>query len=118
MEIPSRVVEAHAAMMIPAHIDMEHAINAAICFATAFCVLFIVDKAVARCFKRPFFVLHLALLSPQQCASVGPDGQPNALYMAWIYAIHIYHPLFFNDPSPLVTFCPLPTPSRTRQSRR
>mmetsp|Transcript_46601 Transcript_46601/g.151401 ORF Transcript_46601/g.151401 Transcript_46601/m.151401 type:complete len:274 (+) Transcript_46601:252-1073(+) len=112
MEILSRVVEAHTAMMNPAHINADHAINAAICFATAFCVLFIVDKAVARRFKRPFFVLHLvanvvisaltlggglrALLSPQQCVSVGPDGQPNALYMAWIYAIHIYHPLFFN----------------------
>ena len=82
------------------------------CTLTAFCLIYIVDRAFARKFKKPYFVLHVganmvisaltvrgtirSLLSPTTCTTPPADGgYVNALYMCWIYAIHIYHPIFF-----------------------
>jgi len=108
-----RVVEAHAAMHRPARsIDQAYLLNAAIVFLTAFVIIGIVDRSACRRFKRSFFALHVfanvvitaltlagacrALMNPT-ASSIIVDSEPSsAIFLCWIYAIHIYHPIFFS----------------------
>lgn len=108
----SHVLDAHAAMIAPKSVDLEHAGNAVICTLTAFtfCVAF--DRLVARKFKRPYMCLHVAvnivitaltfsgavraLMEPSSSTVVTPgEAVPNSLYICWVYALHIYHPIAF-----------------------
>ena len=110
--VVGRWLDAHREMAAPKQADARYAMSATICTLTAFCLIYIVDRAFARKFKKPYFVLHVganmvisaltvrgtirSLLSPTTCTTPPADGgYVNALYMCWIYAIHIYHPIFF-----------------------
>ena len=68
-------------------------------------------RLVARKFKRPYFLLHVfaniiitwysfggvlhALAAPSKTTLPGSEGPVSQMYLVWIYAIHIYHPIFF-----------------------
>jgi hypothetical protein len=99
-------------MLAPGEINTKHVINQVICMATAFAICAAVDRGVCRRFKKPYFALHVfvnaiivalvmpgamrALMAPSTSSVIPPGVQgPNALYMAWIYALHVYHPIFF-----------------------
>ena len=110
----ARVVEAHAALISPPdrEADAEYVCNAAICSLTAFIFCAVVDRLIARRFKRSYMALHVvvntiitaltlpgamrALISPSTSSVIAPGREsPNALYMCWVYALHIYHPIAY-----------------------
>ena len=113
MLLIDRVVAAHRAMLAPSGtVDAAVVADAAICTVTAFALCGLVHATVARHFKRTYFALHVfantvitALTLPgalralvhAENSTVVANGaiQPNVLYMCWIYALHLYHPLFF-----------------------
>lgn len=92
-------------MMKPRDIGLDHVVNQIICMATAFVICAVFDRLFCRQFKRPYFALHVfanivivglvfpgairALLNPTKSSVIPPGVQgPNALYLAWIYALH------------------------------
>ena len=92
-------------MMKPRDIGLDHVVNQIICMATAFVICAVFDRLFCRRFKRPYFALHVfanivivalvfpgairALLNPTKSSVIPPGVQgPNALYLAWIYALH------------------------------
>lgn len=105
------VTEAFDALANPRSIDSTHAVNVLIVSGVAFAFLFVCDKLVARRFRRPYMVLHLiantiitwltlvgslrALTYPSASTLPGEEGPVSQVFLAWIYAIHIYHPIFF-----------------------
>jgi len=112
VDVLTAVIDAHRTLLAPDAIDAKRHKASLICFATTFAICGLFDAIVARRFKKPYFVLHVfvnavitALVVPgaiKACttpyeASVPAPGvqQPDALYMVWIFALHIYHPIFF-----------------------
>ena len=107
----ARVVDAHTELMSPVGVNARHLENVGIAFTVAFALIGLCHALVARHFKRPYFVLHVfanivisaltlpgamrALTNPQLSTTISAEGQSNALYQCWIFAIHIYHPIFF-----------------------
>ena len=111
MEVWSRIYDAHVAMANPSTIDAEYMMNGAIVSACSFGILAVFDRLVARRFKRSYFALHVfaniiitamvlqpamrALLNPTSSTIVPTDGKASsALFVCWVYALHIYHPIF------------------------
>ena len=111
------IANAHSAMMESSSaMPMERCFHAAICSLTAFAICGLFHALVARHFKRQYFCLHVfantvitaltlpgsirALLNANNSVVIANGAyQPNALYMCWIYALHIYHPIFFKTGS-------------------
>ena len=105
----SRITTAHAAMHSPGTIDTEHIKNGAIVSACAFVIIATFDMVVARRFRRVYFALHVfanAVISSLTVAgafralanptgSTVPSVGTDAIFMCWVYALHIYHPLVF-----------------------
>lgn len=112
LSVVNRIVDAHAAMISPKKVDLEHVGNAVICTLTAFAFCVVVDRLIARKFNRPYMALHVlvniviialtlpgamrALMHPTSSAVViSAEAVPSSLYLCWVYAIHIYHPIAF-----------------------
>ena len=68
-------------------------------------------RLIARRLKRSYFFLHVvanvaitwysfggvlrSLAAPSTSTLPGAEGPVSQMYLVWIYAIHIYHPIFF-----------------------
>lgn len=106
-----RVATAHSVMSSPIKIDVDYIKNGIIVSACAFLILACFDRLVARRFKRSYFALHVfaniiisalcwvpamsALLNPAASTVPAPGKASSAVFMCWVYALHIYHPIFF-----------------------
>ena len=105
------VRDAHVAMAHPTEINSAHLFNGFVVTVTAFCILFVFDKLFARVFVRRYFALHVfanvvitwltireacgALLNPCSSAIPLPGSACSSIFVGWVYALHIYHPIFF-----------------------
>ena len=105
------VRDAHVAMAHPTEINAAHIFNGAVTTATAFAILFVFDKLFARMFVRRYFALHVfanivitwlticeatrGLLNPCTSTIPLPGAACSMIFVSWVYALHIYHPLFF-----------------------
>lgn len=100
---------AHVALLAPTEAATYGDVAIVTLSAFALCGLFHI--LVARLFKRTYFALHVfanivitalvlpgalrALVNADSSTVVTGAVQPNSVYMCWIYALHIYHPIFF-----------------------
>jgi len=111
-------VAAHAAMEAPTKtcFDPSHAVDLGICFATAFFMIFLFHRLVAVHLKRQYYAIHVfansvisfltfraalsAVMNPTD-STIPMEGESAAsqLHLNWVYAVHIYHPLFFRTNS-------------------
>ena len=106
------IVDAHAAVQSDGEVDLAHVHNSLVCFAVAFIAIAAFHRVVAARVKRQYFLTHVfaniiitlltvegavrSLFNPMTSTAPGPAGGGcSTLYLCWIYAIHIYHPIFF-----------------------
>jgi len=106
-----RFTAAHRGLAEPTELNATHLINVSIVTVTAFAIIGLFDFCVARRFKKTYFALHVfanivitaytfggvldSLANPTSSTLPGPTGAVSQIYLAWTYAIHIYHPIFF-----------------------
>jgi len=106
-------VDAHAALHWPSDnaTTSENVVNSLIATATAFVVIGLFHHLVAKRFKRTYMALHVfanivistltlpaslrALANPTSSTIPTPGRQPDSLYICWVWALHVYHPIFF-----------------------
>ena len=95
----------------PKEINPEHYANVAIVTSVCFLIIRFLHSICCQGFKRQYYALHVivnsvvayltfnravqALLHPAT-STIPQEGSSNShLYLCWIFAIHVYHPIFF-----------------------
>jgi hypothetical protein len=108
-----RVLAAHASVHAPTAIDAAHLLNIGMLVVIAWALIAAAHVVVVGCrIKRAYYALHVlanivicaytwgpatdALLNPAT-STLAPSAGPasSQMFMVWVYAIHIYHPIMF-----------------------
>jgi hypothetical protein len=112
----SRTLLAYTAIDNPLSIDYDHFVNVSIMTGWIFVIIWLLHHLVAVKFKKSYFACHVivnaivtflvwegalnALLKPTTSTVPLMEGSANSqLYLCWIFALHVYHPIFFKTGS-------------------
>ena len=95
----------------PKVIDTTHFVRCAIVTSVFFLMIRIIHSLCCRSFKRQYYALHVivnsivtletfwnsisALENPLTSTAPLSGEAKSQIYMCWIFAIHVYHPIFF-----------------------
>jgi len=97
----------------PVVIDLKHWVNCSIVTLLCFGLIAIFHRLVAYRFKKVYFTLHVfvnsiivwltitpaihCLLRPEESTvPTSPENANSMFYLCWCFALHVYHPVFFN----------------------
>jgi hypothetical protein len=91
--------------------DATHFKNLAIVTSVFFFIIRLVHSICCRSFKRQYYALHVivnsivtmltfwpsvdSLVNPLTSTVPAPGEANSQIYLCWIFAIHVYHPIFF-----------------------
>ena len=114
--IIERAHQALDGVLHPTVVNVDHWLNCLIVTACVFAIIFVLHKTIAVRFKCTYFALHVmvntivtaivwkgavrSLLNPTQSTVPLTADSPNShMYLCWVFALHVYHPIFFRTNS-------------------
>ena len=102
---------AYAEVVAPQTINLQHYINCGVVTAVCLLVIRLLHSICCQGFKRQYYALHVivnsivtyltfngavrAFLNPATSTVPKNNSNNSHLYLCWIFAIHVYHPIFF-----------------------